>query len=411
MKTFARCCDRVLPLAKSRSHARGSGRRGSCRETFQRLTALCCFLIIFPEIPIPNFCPVCGRPVLRADASFCEDCGADLEEISQGNDDTPDDDEAREDEEDWNPEEHVADAPPPDETRAAEPAVGDEPGSFSKAYVSAVAIVGMVVGCLGALALWIWGLVLIHENWGEFWTFFALFTGFLPFAVIVTCFWWGVPQFFLAALACVSGFCATANADGKKGAATLSLLGMLVFGGSACYVGWGRAHTLTARDMDQLTDDSLGVILVLRTSDTTKDPEVALRTTRARAQLRDTVGKYDAPRKNVIAKIVGDYLVYEKELQADLVKAIEARAKGEQAPLTVSSKTREALGALPERIRKQLAEDTEFMGALDEVFGNVNLAELPENWRDNLSVAFKMKSSRYAAAYEDMLGRPIPIPK
>ena len=37
MKTFARCCDRVLPLANDRSHARGSGQQGKAENPALRL--------------------------------------------------------------------------------------------------------------------------------------------------------------------------------------------------------------------------------------------------------------------------------------------------------------------------------------------------------------------------------------
>jgi len=368
---------------------------------------------------MPNFCPNCGAAVTRAEASFCEQCGTNFDnELSDENknlfddvtEDSDADQTAKSDQDDLGKSLTKAIEYVEAETAAYTSEIR-EPGRITKAFASFVMIVGTGIWYIGIFALWIWALALIHDHWGIFWTAVGFFTVIFPVVVLVTCFFWGVPEFFLAFLACLSAVCAAGNAERSKLLATFGLLAMLGLGGSAGYIAWNHAHTpdpITARDMDRLTDDAIAVIAILRRSGDTKDAEWAVSSTRAKARLREEFSDYDVLRMDAIDKMVGQYLIYEKSLEADIILAIERRIKGDRSPFVLSAATRAARDVLPNRIQKQLSEDEESLDAFDQMFGDVPLDELPDNWHQTMTVAFKMKSARYEAAYEDIMGRPLP---
>jgi hypothetical protein len=191
------------------------------------------------------------------------------------------------------------------------------------------------------------------------------------------------------------------------------MIGICSFGGAAGYMAWNRVQSprpVTEQDVDRLTDDALAIIALLRRSGDTDDPELAINTTRVRGRLREELSGYDEARKDVIAEIIANYLRYEKNLESDMISAFERHVQGEKSAATLSATTRTALALLPERVQLHLAEDEKSLGAIDLVFENAPIDNLQDDWREMITTGFKIKASRYAAAYEDVMGRPIPIP-
>lgn len=369
---------------------------------------------------MPNFCPDCGSPVTREDASFCEECGADF-----------DDDASNVDVDDFLDEDDASDDGTSDSKDLASSSMSSfqsastvetsrdlvevDRGSrfFEKAFVGFVAVIGFVGGYLGGFALFIWALALLNEHWGFFWAALGFFTIFFTLVVVVTCFFWGVPYFFFAFLTWIAALSAMASVEGSKKSAALSLCAVLAFGGIGGYLAWKDAVTpdpITARVMDRLTDDAMAVIAVLRSTQQ-DDAEAAIASTRAKGRLRDELGEYDVARKDAIEEMVGQYLKFERAMERDMMAFIERRIKGEKVEFSLSPSTQAALDALPDRMRKTFSSDTEDFDAINILFNDRDLDDIPDNWRQMMTFALKKRWNDYGAAYQDVMGRPMPTPQ
>lgn len=288
------------------------------------------------------------------------------------------------------------------------------PRFLEKAFVGVVGVVGVVAGYFGGIALWIWAMALLNEHWGFFWAALAFCTIFFALVVVVTCFAWGVPYFFFAFLTWIAAIFAMSRVETSKKSSAIGLCAVLAFAGTGGYLAWKDAVTpdpITGRVLDRLTDDALAVIAVLRSTQSTDDAEAAVASTRARGRLREELRKYDVSRMDAIEKMVAQYLNFEKSMERDLVAFLEGRVHGREVAFTIGPSTRAALQTMPERFQRAFSADTDDLAAINMLFDDRVLDEVPDNWREMMTFALKKKWRDYGAAYEDVMGRPIPNPK
>lgn len=285
---------------------------------------------------------------------------------------------------------------------------------FAAGLVVVIAAITATLAWLGVFGLWIWSLSLLNENWGTIW----VFAGFLfpPFSlvVVVMCFFWGVPYFFLAFLAWASA-CFTmsvANDSNSRKSAIFGFVLVLAFGGFSAYLGWKDAITpdpITSRDMDRLEEDATALIAILRASQNMEDDaELAVKLVRAQGRLRDEFADYDDASKDVIAATVELYLKYGKSFENDIIAFFDSFEAGDDIEFKLSHSTRTAMVALPEILRIQMSEDEQSTELINMMFDEFHPDEMPEDWRANLNAAFELQWSKTASVYEYVLDRPMP---
>lgn len=284
--------------------------------------------------------------------------------------------------------------------------------------VMAFFAIGALLTFFGGGALHIWTTCLFWGHWGAIWGIACFFFPFLAeFVACIVCFGWGLWFYILGVAGILGGFLVLDSMQREQGKQVIvwGWIAVLSVGAFSCLAvrhAIKRIPTeLTAAQLKEADDAAMAVCSVLNASMAMwDDPAETTRLVETKADLRNTLAKYDKEMLGAIRRRADSYLRVLSMFFEDFRNHLNGPQGTDFSGFHFEQATRDAIKTLSPAIQACFTDEAigDLERRIPKVFEDLRSGPVPEQPMEAWNEMMRKKWRAMAAAYSDLLGKPIP---